>query len=117
YYRKALVLDEELGLKEGIATVFSILGILRQMRGDLAGAEEYYHKSLAIDDELGRKEGMAADYCNLGILRKDQGDLAGAEECWQKSVGLYQELGAPHMVEKVQGLLDEHRAARKEDDE
>ena len=67
-YRKALVIDEALGRKEGIASVYGNLGILYKTRGELDRAEEMFQKALAINEALGHKEGMASVYSNLGIL-------------------------------------------------
>ena len=65
-----------------------------------------FRKSLDIDEKLGRLEGMARQYANLGSVYRQRGDIAAAREYWIKSRDLYERIGMPHMVEKLQGLLD-----------
>ncbi|MFC1890597.1 tetratricopeptide repeat protein, partial [Thermodesulfobacteriota bacterium] len=72
-HRKALVIDEELGHKEGMAKDYGNLGNLYNIRGDLEQAEAMYRKSLVINEELSRKQGMASNYGNLGILYNIRG--------------------------------------------
>lgn len=113
-YGKAVEIDEELGHREGMATAYGNLGFLYKTRGALDRAEEMYRKSLAIEKALGRREGMASDYCNLGIVYKIRGDLDRAESFWTKARDLFSEIGMPHMVKKVQGLLDGLAAGKVE---
>ena len=72
----------------------------------MAAAEGYFENALKLDQELGRKEGMANQYTNLGILNETRGDLAAARAFWVQARDLYAEIGMPHMVEKVQEMLD-----------
>ncbi|MCH7752476.1 MAG: tetratricopeptide repeat protein [Planctomycetes bacterium] len=106
-YKKALTIAEQVGLKEGMANQYGNLGIIYRTRGDLDRAEEMHEKSLAIDEQLGRKEGMANQYANLGNAYEDRGDLVQAREYWVRSRDLYAEIGMPHMVQQMQGWIDE----------
>ncbi len=54
-YKKSLAIDEELGLKEGMASNYGNLGNVYKTRGDLKAAEEMYEKSLAIFTSIGNK--------------------------------------------------------------
>ena len=113
YLKKSLALNEELGRKEGMAMQYGNLGLIKQTRGNLDAAEAYHKKSLAIEEELGRKEGMASDYGNLGAVEELRGNLNGALDYWRRSLALFQEIGMPHMIEKVQGLIDEAEAQKE----
>jgi tetratricopeptide (TPR) repeat protein len=58
------------------------LGVLREDRGDAAGAERAYQ--LAIDSGHADQAPKAAD--NLGVLREGRGDFAGAERAFQLAI-------------------------------
>lgn len=107
-HRKSLAIDEKLGRLEGMASQYGNLGIIFKTRGDLDEAETMYRKALAIDEKLGRLEGMAADYANLGIIFRRRGDPDEARRLWTKARDLFEQIGMPHMVEKVQGWLDQN---------
>ena len=49
---------------------------------------------------------MANQYGNLGLVSEQRGDKDAAREYWQKALDLYREIGMPHMVQKIQSLLD-----------
>ena len=66
-----------------------------------------YRKGLEIDEKLGRLEGMASKYGNLGLVFRTRGDLEEARKLWTKARDLYAKIGIPHMIEEVQGWLDE----------
>ena len=78
-----------------------------QTRGDPDGAEAMYRKALGINEKLGRLEGIAINYGDLGNVMSTRGDLDGARELWTKSRDLFARLGAQHMVDQMQGLIDE----------
>ena len=71
----------------------------------------YNFASVAVDAAgehgVGQNAGMGIQYGNLGVVLKTRGDLAGAREHWVKARDLIQQIGMPHMVEQVQGWLDE----------
>ena len=89
------------------ASDYSNLANVMKIRGDLDGAEAMCRRALEIDEKLGSLEGMANQYGNLGIVMKTRGDLDGARTMWRKSRDLYAKLGAQHMVDRVQGWIDE----------
>ena len=89
------------------------MGVIYQTKGDLDKAEEMHLKSLEIDKKLGRLEGMAIDYANLGLIYKQRGDIGKARVYREKAVGLYKKIGIPHMVENVEGLIEEIRKGKK----
>jgi tetratricopeptide (TPR) repeat protein len=55
YHRKALKLDEELGIKEGIAAALGNIGNVYQNKGELDNALGYYGKALKLDEDLLRE--------------------------------------------------------------
>ncbi len=52
-YKKALAIDEEVGMREETAKAFVSLGKLYVTRGDLKAAEDMYNKALLIFMSLG----------------------------------------------------------------
>jgi tetratricopeptide (TPR) repeat protein len=108
YYNKALEIDERLGRQEGIAINYGNLGLVYAMRVNLDGAKEYLDKALEIDTQFfPGGDGMAINFGNIGLVDALRGDLQGAREHWTKARDMYEGMGMPHMVEKVQGWLDE----------
>ena len=49
------------------------LGLIAQLRGDYAQAEQRYHAALTLNEELGNRAGIATSYGQLGVLRTAQG--------------------------------------------
>jgi len=105
-FRKSLEINEKLGRLEGIARQYGNLGLVYQTRGDLDRAEQMLRKSLEIDEKRGRLEGMATGYGNLGRVAEHRGETVRARELWRKSRELFERIGMPHMVRRVQDLLD-----------
>jgi tetratricopeptide (TPR) repeat protein len=88
WYRKSLVISEELGDKPAIAGRYHQLGMVAQERGQLDEAEDWYRKSLAISEELGDKPGMTINCRILGIVAQRQGRPDEAEEWNRKSLAI-----------------------------
>ncbi|MGV9703034.1 tetratricopeptide repeat protein [Streptomyces sp. NPDC003483] len=69
------------------------LGIIAELRGDYAQAEERYRASLTTFEELGDRAGIAGSYHQLGRLAQLRGDYAQAEERYRASLTTFEELG------------------------
>jgi len=106
FQSRSLALEKELGRKEGMAAALGNLGTIAEMRGDLDAAEDFQNQSLALDEELGLKEGMANALGNLGTIAQTRGDLQKAHKLWTQAREIYTKIGMPHMVERVQSLID-----------
>jgi tetratricopeptide (TPR) repeat protein len=106
-YQRALEIAQQQADKSAEAVALGNLGIVYGTRGDLDRAEEMFNKLLEIDSKFGYLEGMASDYGNLGNVYATRGDLGKARELWTTARDLFQRLGALHMVEKVQGWIDD----------
>ncbi len=109
---KSLEIEKQLGHKEGMASDYGNLGIVYMACGELSKTEEMYNKALELFEQLGSKEGMATACGNLGVVYEQRGELGKAREYWILSRDLFNEIGMPHMVEKVQGWIDELDAAQ-----
>ncbi|MCP4248941.1 MAG: hypothetical protein GY778_18010, partial [bacterium] len=42
-----------------------------------------------------------------GVVAEERGDLVEARKLWIKARNLFEKIGMPHMVEQVQGWLDD----------
>ncbi|MHA7814534.1 MAG: tetratricopeptide repeat protein [Phycisphaerales bacterium] len=107
YHQRSLKLNESLGLSGGMAGNLGNLGVIEMIRGNLDAAEDYFQRSLKIDETIGRSESMANQFGNLGVIEIKRGNLTGARKNWTRARCLYAEIGMPHMVERVQGFIDE----------
>ena len=105
-YRRVLQLGSDVSDEASQAVALGNLGLIYETRGELDKAEDVFLKSLEINKELGRLEGMASDYGNLGIVYEQRGDIGKAKEYWEKALGLFRKIGMPHIVEKVEGLIE-----------
>jgi tetratricopeptide (TPR) repeat protein len=93
WYRRAIQIREELGLRALLATDYHQLGSVAQQGGRLDEADEWYGKALTIKEELGDRPGMAATYHQLGITAQDRGRLDEADEWYRRALTIFEEFG------------------------
>jgi len=55
-YRRALTINEDLGLKEGVTSAYGNLGLIHQIRGELDQAEQMYRSCQDKLETLGLGE-------------------------------------------------------------
>jgi tetratricopeptide (TPR) repeat protein/energy-coupling factor transporter ATP-binding protein EcfA2 len=113
---KSLAIADRLGLKQVMATNYANLGLIHTDKGELDKAEEMHKRSLEIAEKLGMQEVTANQYGNLGVIYEQRGDIAKARQYWEKALQLYKKIGMPHMVEKVQGWIDQLGETPKSED-
>jgi tetratricopeptide (TPR) repeat protein len=89
-----------------MAKVYSNLGNVYTIRGDLDRAKAMYQKALEINEAMSRKEGMAINYANLANIYKTRGDLDRAKVMYSKALALFQQLGAKRESAQVRQALD-----------
>jgi len=92
YYENALKLNEDLGLKQGMITIYGNMGIVYQTKGNLDKAMEYHEKAFELTKELGRKDDMASVSGNIGLVYKIKGELDKALEYYENALKLNTEL-------------------------
>ncbi len=99
WYRRAIQIREELGLRALLATDYHELGMTAQDRGRLDEAEDWYRKALTIKEDLGDRPGMAITYHQLGNTAYLRGQLDEAEDWYRKALTITEELGdRPNMA-------------------
>jgi len=104
---KSLEIHQRMGDQEGMATQYGNLGLINKTRGELDRAEDMLRKGLDIAEDLGNRELMANQYANLGGIYWARRDYGGARDYLIKARDLYERMGMAHMVEKVQGWIDD----------
>jgi tetratricopeptide (TPR) repeat protein len=103
-----------------LARVSQNLGIVANIRGDHASAEDYYRRSLAAYEELGDAHGSAIAQHNLGMLAADRGDYQQAVAHYESCEALTatsgdSHLGAISLVNHAEALLALGQAAAARD--
>ncbi|HEU5027162.1 MAG TPA: tetratricopeptide repeat protein [Spirillospora sp.] len=92
WYRKSLVILEEMQDRPRTAFAYHQLGITAQHRGDLEEAEHWYRRALAILEELRDRPGMARSYHQLGRAAQDRRDFERAEHWYRRSLAILEEV-------------------------
>jgi tetratricopeptide (TPR) repeat protein len=105
WYRKSLVINEQLSNRPGTAVSYHDLGMIAEDQGRLDEAEDWYRKSQAINEELGIKPRTAGIYHRLGSVAEDRGRLDEAEDWYRKSLVIKEELGDRHGIAVSYGQL------------
>lgn len=95
YLTRALVLNEALGRKVGVAASLGNLGLVYRQQGALDKAAEYYHRALEVSEALGFKVGVAASLGNLGRVHWGRGEVLAAVTKWAHAAWIYLEVGVP----------------------
>ena len=93
YYEKALIIDEIIENKSGMAYELGSMGVIYRRQGYLQKALEHHEKALNIHKEIGDKQGIADQFSSMGIVYQKQGDMQKVLEHHEKSLKLYEEIG------------------------
>ncbi|MBI5219020.1 MAG: tetratricopeptide repeat protein [Bacteroidia bacterium] len=119
YYFKVLKIREELGDKNGIATV---LGNIGNVYADQARtpkvylvesdflfnrALEYYFKALKMAEELGNKNGIAIWLGNIGSLYTKTGKFQEAEQYLKRAIAIDDSIGTMNGLRQDYELLSQ----------
>jgi len=106
-HERALDISRSLGRIDGIASACGNLGIIHFERDDLDRAEESFKEALRLFGQLGDLQGVAKQHGKLGCVSWKRGDYQDARQSWTRARDLFRRIGMPHMVEEMQGWLDE----------
>ena len=100
------------GEELGLAALLTMLGTIRQFRGELDRSEAAHLEALEIRRRAGAEIGIAGSLSNLAALTFTQGDIDRAEAYALESVARYRrtgyQSGLAHALLKV-GLVTTHR--------
>ena len=100
YFEKALLLDDELGNKEGVANHIGNIGSVYLCLSQYEKAIEYYSKAILMDEEIGNKNGVAKHAGNLGSVYLSLSQYANALEFFEKSLAYSKENGEKDGIAK-----------------
>ena len=91
-YRETLIVQTELGNKEGIATILNNLGNIYDDKGDIPKALEFYQNSMEIRKEIGDSSGLSSILNNLAFIYTKLEEYDIAIENFTKSLEMSKEL-------------------------
>jgi len=106
WYRGALVIQETLGNRPGMAHAYHNLGIIAHQRKRLGEAEGWYRRALAIFEESGNDERIAICYHQLGTLAYSRNELQEAEDWYNKALTVKEhDAASPNELAPTYGQL------------
>ena len=88
WYRKALAIEERLGLERYAASDYHQLGIVAQERQQFDQAEEWYRKALAVYERLEHPPLMVNTLAQFGVLRRRQNRLEEAVSWYGRALAI-----------------------------
>ncbi len=92
YGQQMLLLSEQLGFEQGVATASSNIGVNYAELSDFPNALSYDFKALKLCTNAGNKKGMACNLVNIGLVYLAQTDFARALNYFYKGLRIYEEL-------------------------
>ncbi len=94
FYKKSLILREEIGDQIDIAASLNNIGTLYTLRGELGHAEEYYLRCLTLKETINVSDwSIATTLNNLGIVLWKKGNLTKAQSSFHRCIDLYEKAG------------------------
>ena len=94
--RQAESIAEEIEYKEGLASVYNLLGNNYLDFGDLEMANTYYLKAIHMEKKLGNQRGIASALNNLSLIFVEQEDYETAAEYLEESIKTWESLNENH---------------------
>jgi tetratricopeptide (TPR) repeat protein/serine phosphatase RsbU (regulator of sigma subunit) len=93
YFHKAIIIEEEIDDKGGVASSLMNTAYAYIRQGEIEKALVYFHKALIIEEEIDDKEGVASCLNNLGGVYKNQGKIKKALEYFHKALVIREDIG------------------------
>ena len=106
-YKKSLLINEEIGDKQGIGAVLNNIGTIYTEQGQGIIALGFFRKSLKIREEIGDKIGIGTCLLNIGIIYSDQGNQTSALAFYNKSLKIFQEINYKQGIASAHGNIGE----------
>ncbi|MBC7695103.1 MAG: tetratricopeptide repeat protein [Burkholderiales bacterium] len=92
FFKKSLLLQEEIKDQKGIAESLNNIGVIYQNQSDIPRALECYHRSLRIQENIKDKSGIASSLNNIGAIYQNQNEHTKALDFFTKSLKLQEEV-------------------------
>ncbi|WP_417915423.1 tetratricopeptide repeat protein [Candidatus Electronema sp. JM] len=93
-YEQSLVIDQELGDRQGEGTTLNNISQIYDARGDYTTALKYLEQSLSISREIGDKAGEGTTLSNIAAIHYSKGDYDKALSLFEQSVAIFHEAGS-----------------------
>jgi class 3 adenylate cyclase len=90
--QEAVSLAQKLNFLKGEATAWNGLGVVEEIRGNLAQAAIFYQKSLALRRRAGDSRDIASSLNNLGVLNEMQGRFDSALTFHRENLKIQEQL-------------------------
>ncbi|MFN0016318.1 MAG: adenylate/guanylate cyclase domain-containing protein [Saprospiraceae bacterium] len=92
HLNEAVALAQRLKFPRGEALAWNGLGVVAEVRGNMAHAEKNYRRALVLRQQLGDKQAVANSYNNLGVLYEQTGQPDSAIASHKRNLAIQQEL-------------------------
>ncbi|MEQ1747559.1 MAG: tetratricopeptide repeat protein, partial [Saprospiraceae bacterium] len=92
HLREAVALAQRLKFPRGEALAWNGLGVVAEVRGNMALAEKHYRQALALRQKLGDKQAVANSLNNLGVLYEQTGRPDSAIASHKRNLAIQQEV-------------------------
>ena len=94
--KESLLINQEIGNKEGIALYHSNVCIYKHDTGDYRGAKKEIHRCMEICEEIGHRSGIAMAHNRLALVQLHMNDIDGALSSCKKGLDISMEFGNRH---------------------
>ncbi|MBK6347960.1 MAG: tetratricopeptide repeat protein [Bacteroidales bacterium] len=116
-YYQALPLFESVNNKQGIASVYNILGIYKTDQNEFDTAFSYFKKAMSLNSEVNNEYGLLQNRGNLAYLYEKQGKMRDAEKIYLELIGGLEKenekISLPILYDNLASLL--HQSKRNEE--
>ena len=105
HFKKSLMLQEELDIKQEIARTLIFIGRLHFYRGDYDIAIDYYQRGLRVAKEGGSKHYVLNSLCLIGYVYFFKGEINRALEYGERSLILAEEINCKYLAIRCFDLI------------
>ena len=96
-FEQSLVIDQEIGDRQGEGATLNNISQIYDAKGDYDTALRYLEQSLGIQQEIGDIAGLATTLNNMGdIYLNQQNDIESAVKAFLQSYQIFQQIGSPN---------------------
>jgi predicted ATPase/DNA-binding CsgD family transcriptional regulator/DNA-binding XRE family transcriptional regulator len=89
----ALVIFEQLGLRDRMALAATVLGSAHRYLGNHAAARQGFQTAMDLRTGLGDRRSVSVAINNMALLELDDGDLRRAQDLFEQALAIKRELG------------------------
>ena len=105
YFKRSLSLNQELGNKNAVTTIYSNLGFIYSEYGDYHSAHNYFNKSLRLSREQNKKWDIASGIINISQILFELKDYNKSNEGLEEALNLGKEISNFQIIKNCYELL------------